>query len=85
MPGFGQVLPGWVKRTNQRDLLGARPFLNLFLTVDGIVHVFGSFVINQPINFVAFSETFDDAFFVIEDSSQCHCTCPYKNSESGWP
>jgi len=47
-----QIPPGGIHRHNQGNLLNPQPSLDLFLALNCLVHIFITFKINKPIQFV---------------------------------
>ena len=57
IPRFGQVLPIWVTRFNERDLLAPQPAFDLFFSSNCGVDVFGDLVIHQLCDVVLFGKS----------------------------
>ena len=51
-----QIFPSGILALNQSDLLRSRPFLDLSLSRDAIIHIFENFKIDQPVNLVTLGE-----------------------------
>jgi hypothetical protein len=64
-PVFGKVLPSGIGLFNQRNLLLAPPYLELFFAADRTLHVAVGLVINEPVNFIFPGEAFNGIHLVL--------------------
>src|SRR5579884_101606 len=67
-PALAQVVPAWIHRFDQRDLLLASESFQLLLTSDRRLDVVIAFVINQTMASVLLREAFEGAGFVLANA-----------------
>src|SRR4051812_34029876 len=75
VPTLTQILPGWIHRDDQGDLLQPCPTLHLLLARNRVVDVLERFVKGQNVHPVPAGETFELSGFVLPNTMSkvaCH-------------
>src|SRR5260221_10034806 len=75
IPLHTQVLPGWIDRYDEGDLLNAQPALDLFFALDRVANVLEAFKVDQSIKFVFRSKAGANSYLVLAHAPNevaCH-------------
>ena len=65
IPLFGQVLPCWIERLDQIDLLAAAPALDLLLSRNCVTNLAKLLIVDQSRDVVSFGKAVDKLMFVL--------------------